>query len=90
MTIKDLKDLKKLIQLCRQTGVEAIEVDNVKMNLGPANYKPTTRKTASTKNIEQTYAPGGITADTVIPTSTLTDEELLMWSVEGPSNFDQQ
>lgn len=34
MKVDSLKELKKLIQLCQQTGVRNIEVDGIKMELG--------------------------------------------------------
>lgn len=34
MKIASFKDLRKLIKLCRETGVDAIEVDGVKFNMG--------------------------------------------------------
>ncbi len=36
--INDLKDLKKLIQLCRSTGVESIKLGDIELHLGD---KPT-------------------------------------------------
>lgn len=80
MKVNDIKDLKKLIDLCRRTGVEAIEVDGVKMNLGSA---PTVIYKDNKKTTDQTvYTPGGITEDTQIPTDVMTDEQMLFWSAE--------
>lgn len=33
MTINSLKELKALIKLCRASGIDAIEVDNIKFQL---------------------------------------------------------
>lgn len=75
-------------------GIEAIEVDNVKMNLGPTPviYKNQTKLGQGLlKGLQEaadnTYAPGGITESVQIPTTGLTDEQLLMWSAQTP---DQQ
>lgn len=91
MKIDNLKDLKKLIQLCRTTGIEAIEVDGLKMNLGPTPVSYKQHKTATTllkDNISNgTVAPGGITEEIQIPTTGLTDEQLLFYSAQG---HDQQ
>jgi hypothetical protein len=76
--IDNLKELSKLMTLCRKQGVAAIEIDNIKFNLGP--------EPAPTKWVEAqipTYTPGGITADTKIVTDELTPEQLLMWSTGG-------
>ena len=84
MKVDNLKDLQKLIQLCRKTGVEAIEVDGVKMNLGPAPFSQKQAK-AVTKSAPyetfQVHTPGGIIEEIQIPTDGLTEEQLLMWSV---------
>lgn len=91
MKIENTKDLKKLIQLCRQLGVEAIEVGGVKMNLGPApviikqerkNYKELAESIIN----QPTYTPGGITEDTQIPTDSLTEEQMLFYSSQGHDN----
>lgn len=85
MKIDNLKDLKKLIQLCRTTGIEAIEVDGVKMNLGPTPviYKQHKTPTTSSKDTITTIAPGSITEEIQIPTTGLTDEQLLFYSAQG-------
>ncbi len=82
MKIDNLKDLQRLIQLCRKLGVDAIEVDNVKMNLGS---KPERIRTSTASKVHSTqstvYAPGGITEDTEVP--SLTNDQLLFWSAQG-------
>lgn len=82
MDIKNLKDLKKLIQLCRTTGVEAIELGTLKMNLGPT---PVIYKQYKTKPIEVTTQTtlGEIDENVKIPTDQLTEEQLLMWSAQS-------
>jgi hypothetical protein len=40
MVIKDLKELQKVIQTCRKLGVQSIEIDNVKLQLGSLPTKP--------------------------------------------------
>jgi len=82
MKIESLKDLQKLIQLCRKMGVEAFEVGEIKMSLGPepAKYKATA---IYKQTLQKTLAPGGITEDVTIPTDLLTDEQLLFWSAQG-------
>lgn len=85
MTISDLKDLKKLIELCRKTGVDSIRVDGVELHLGALASK-------------QRAKPRGINASIVAdplanakieytPVSQdmeeLTDEQLLFYSSQG-------
>lgn len=52
MTIDNLKDLKKVIQLCRDNGVSAIEIDGIKLQL---NLKATThtKKSMSEPTLEE-------------------------------------
>lgn len=77
--VDSLKDLKKLIVLCRAQGVDSIKLNGVELTLGalPAKaLKEVTRKTLPTA----VFAPGGITADTRIDTEELTPDQLLFYS----------
>lgn len=81
MKIENLKHLKQLIQFCLKNGVEAIEVDNIKMNLN-LNHKPTPKSKARIQ--DKVLAPGGITDDTKIHMpDELTPEQLLFYSSTG-------
>lgn len=73
MKIENLKDLNKLIQLCRKTGVEAITVDGIELKLGNDPIKPS-KRVSNRPNYEQ---------DTV-KTDELTPEQMLFWSSQGP------
>ena len=77
MKIETIKDLDKLMQLCRKRGISAIEVDNIKFNLG---VEPVAQKQPQYSPQPQmpTYSPGGITPDT---TDGLTEDQLLFYSV---------
>ena len=68
MTISNLKDLEAVIRLCRKQGVDSIEVDGVKLQLGSA--PPKQAKSAGTET--------SIESDDVY-----TDEQLLTWSAHG-------
>jgi len=93
MTIDSLKDLQKVIQLCRKTGVTLIKIDGIELQLGP---KPTT----SSKKVD--YASDFPEANIPVPqfqgysqpsdiqqvadkiaTSELTEEQLLFYSSTG-------
>lgn len=88
MQIESLKDLEKLVKLCRKLGIDKIEVDGVKFELGT---NPTTYRRQANKNnsliAEETFIPGGVDATTSIPdaidTDSLTDEQLLYYSSTG-------
>lgn len=72
MSLPDLKQLGKIIALCRKKGVLEITIDGVTLKLGEApvsNYK----KKASAPTIK----------DLPFETDSLTQEQLLMWSVQG-------
>lgn len=90
MVIKDLKELQKLIQLCRKEGIASIEIDNIKLTLGskPSAYKQP-RGTTQVFPEADIKIPqyNGITnpnvaqavADT-IETDGLTEEQLMYFS----------
>lgn len=84
MKIENLKDLQKLIQLCRKLGVDAFEVGDIKMNLGP---EPIKYKASPKQTVQAALAPGGITEDTKIETDVLTAEQMLFWSSQGPETI---
>jgi hypothetical protein len=85
MKIDSLKDLKKLIDLCQKNGVEAIEVDGVKMNLRPVAKAPITRRRRRTETaVEQTTDGTLDVADVIDMPDELTDEQLLFFSVTNP------
>lgn len=75
--IKDLKDLKKLMILCREQGIDAFEIGEIKFNLG-TKPQPKVRKT---KEKETVLAPGGITEEVQIPTDSISEHDMLFWSV---------
>lgn len=83
MKIDSIKDLDKVLVLCRKRGVQSIKIDNVEFHLGdvPSPVAPRALRTATQAPI---YAPGGITADTRIDMpDELSPEQLLMWSTGG-------
>lgn len=63
-------------------GIDAIEVGDLKLNLGPTpviyKYTNSTKKEITA----QALTPDGITEDTTIPTDGLTDEQLLFYSAQ--------
>lgn len=70
MKIDSLKDLEKMIKLCQKNGVEAIEVDGVKISLKEPVVH--TKKHGPMDPLDHAK-------DTAA--NDLTAEELLMWSV---------
>lgn len=86
MVIKDIKDLKQIIDLCRKTGVESIKIDNVELHLGPPPVKYTTNTQKTTSHAP----PGVITEDTQITTDELTEEQLMFYSASNQDFNEQQ
>ena len=98
MKIENLKELQKVISLCRRLGVEAMEVDGVKFNLGSESR--TIRKlqivaddfseanlkvpkpNLITQSVQETVAD-------VIKTDGLTDEQLLFYSSRSDETIAQ-
>lgn len=60
-------------------GIEAIEVGDIKMNLGAA---PTVIYKTKKSDKKSTTLSDGV--ENPISTDGLTEEQLLMWSVQGP------
>ncbi len=67
MTINNLKELKALVKLCRASGIDAIEVDNIKFQL---RDEPKKLKTEESKDAPKETEP-------------YTEEDMLFWSSAG-------
>jgi len=91
MRIENIADLKKLIALCRKTGVITIEVDGIKLTLG--SQQPTISNIApelpdysndipEAKMKVPAYNPQTGVVET-IETDALTPDELLFYSASG-------
>lgn len=103
MKIENLKDLQKVIALCRKTGVLAIKIDSIELQL--TTVAPTSKPKKSSIFDKETfpepvitpYTPGGITEQTrivaesaAIATDELTDEQMLFYSARSESFEGQQ
>lgn len=79
MTLPDLKQLDKMIQLCKKRGVQSVEINGLKLVFAEEPSKPTrSRKAKSTQG-------SGEVDDGKIESDSLTEQQLLMWSVSDPS-----
>lgn len=83
MNISNLKELKALIKLCQDTGVDSIKIDNIELTLGSAPIKYAQPRQSSSKLDTTGISPGGITDRTRIITDELTPEQLLFYSSDG-------
>ncbi len=91
MKIESLKDLQKVIQLCRKTGVKSFKLDGIELELGDIPNKGSRKPKLGmafpdTPTIPQ-YSPGGIDEQTkivaetmAIATDELSEEDLLFYS----------
>lgn len=94
MVINSLKELKKLILLCRQTGVQSMKIDGIELHLGTLP-KQTVRSIDTNVFPEESikvpaYTPV-IEDDGKVDEETLTDEQLLFYSSRSdtPEQTDQ-
>jgi hypothetical protein len=84
--INNIKDLDKLISLCRKRGVTSIKVAGVELVLSEQTPAKTYTRSTKTQLKEQLASPGftGITETTKILTDELDPETLLFYSVQTP------
>jgi hypothetical protein len=97
MKIDSLRDLKKLLQLCRQQGVQSIKLGEIEFHLGNL---PTVRKSQTVneevfpEELIQVPQFTPVPANTVLPTvaqtvqdqietDELSEDQLLFYSAQG-------
>lgn len=88
MELKNLKDLEKAVKLCRRLGVDALEVGNVKFNLGLAPRVKSKSNSADfdipEANLKVPQFTPTIEND-LIKTDDLSEDELLFYSAVNES-----
>lgn len=81
MNLPDLKQLEKVITLCRKKGVKSIKIDNVELTLADevpvSNYKA--KQTKSIDSVQSNIESDGW--------DSLTEEERLFYSVSSPESI---
>lgn len=88
--IKSLKDLNKLILLCRKNGIETIKLGDIELNFNPSYLAPAISTRKADTPTSGVYIPGGVSEDTKIQTQELTQDQLLFWSSnDGDENSKQ-
>lgn len=81
MTINSLKELDKLVLLCKKRGIKSIKIDNIEFSVEAAAPKASSTYVPTTDKPGTMISPGGITEDTRIDmTDELTEEQLLFYS----------
>lgn len=87
MTIDNLKDLEKIIRLCRKQGVITIKIDGIELTLGPApqkTYKPIDIAKDIPEASIKVPVPNFVQGP--VETEELSEEQMLMWSVTNEPN----
>lgn len=81
MKIDTIKQLKSVIELCRKSGIDSIEIDGIKIDFGMSPESAS----ISTEQPQETFIPGGVDQDTPIKLDEawekLTDDQKLYYSV---------
>lgn len=93
--IKDLKDLKKLIQLCRVEGLDSLRLNNIELKFGPLpeKYKPKSKVIPE----DTVFDPGQVPKYQQMPVQALVDkiatdemtEEQALFGSSDPSVWTQ-
>lgn len=88
MKLESLKDLDKLLLLCKKRGVKTMKIDNLEFHLDPTpvtSSKTTNqlKETGAELNTPGFMDPGPITPPAEVATDSLTDEQLLFYSAQG-------
>ncbi len=89
MTLNSLKELDKLMVMCRKRGVKSITIDGVTFHMSDQELADTQNRVISTSVTQEGITPGGITADTKIVTDELTEDQLLFYSARSEA-FESQ
>lgn len=80
MDFPNLKDLNKIINLCRKTGVKVFELGELRITL---TDEPPARRTV----VKSSTAQKGSVQSNNVPDSLPSDEELLFMSAGGPPDL---
>ena len=91
MTVSSLKDLKKLLELCRSQGVKTLEVDGIKFELNEQiqSFKPASKRKLKEVSESVNFPPNsGVDENIVIPRMDIPDDgltadELLFYSSDA-------
>lgn len=79
-----LKELEKLLKLCRKQGVESLRYNDIELHLGPMPTSPAKRQ----RKVTQQPIPGAeaFSMPDIDTPDELTEEQMLMWSAGGQPN----
>ena len=82
MKIENIKELQKVIQLCRKQGIESFEIGDIKFTLGSLPKEEVLRDVANDFPEASLKVPefSPTSKPDTIKTDELTPEQLLMWS----------
>lgn len=98
MPYSNLKELKKLIQLCRNTGISSIKIEGLELTFGPAPIKRAKSDSIDLSAFPEanikvpSYTPYTAAVKEVadqIATDELSEEQLMFYS-SRPESFEGQ
>lgn len=92
MKVESLQDLKKLLDLCRKAGVATLKLDGIEFALSEpmAEFKSNKRQRQSKQQAASSSIVSPFSPPTIIPGDIdLTEEQLLMWSVDEMPDLEQ-
>lgn len=79
MKLESIKDLDKLMILCRKRGIKTFKLDNIEFVLADVEYTEARPKSKTSVELQ----PLTNTDSLNIQTDSLTEEQMLMWSAQG-------
>lgn len=83
MQVSNLRDLKKLIQLCQSQGVKIIEIDGIKLELNSPVSKPKRYKQVKELDLNMPLeAQLRVPQMDQIETDELTPEQMMFYSAD--------
>ena len=82
----DIKELKNLIKLCRAEGIDKISISDVHIEFGVKPHKLPKQSSKPRKIMTDEEFSTLVREESKILEDHLTEEQALMWSVEGASN----
>lgn len=97
MEIKNLKEFKALVKACRSLGIDAMEVGNIKFNLGPIPKSGTIIPNKDIPTLEESvvvpqyngHINDPITEPDIPDTEMLTEDQLMFYSAQGHNELEQ-
>lgn len=83
MTISSLKDLEKLMAICRKRGVKTITIGDITLTMDEQAPEMPSKRSIKAQEASEVYVPGAVGPETKIEIpDELTPEQLLFYSAD--------